>query len=785
MLQARKDILLIQGGVVRGSMINKFRPPDVELGKKDDDHKFKPARRSGFPLRWRRKRILAMILGLIAFSVFMHYTGSSSGEKKSVHANPFAYTPPSRDPAHDSGSRWTEIQEPTGAPPGLRSPSKGEPTPHTFPGPFKFYRLARSLRGAAHTDGYRKINRNVLFAAASLQSAATLIPLACEMGRWNRNWVHVAFLGREDIPLDDILAINGVDREACKVLWHDARPDYSEWSTEERAQASVQSALTHIQSFLHPQVAVVDDEGSEDAFFTAGVRNRTDAFGMPRIEVPVGSSEEYTWMTRLDAGSLSAWHTPTVDILVQVPADSSSVLHLLKSLKEADYAGLGYPRITLDLPPSLDPTVQRVLESFVWPHTHHRNAENQLVLRRRIPNHRASQEAAAIAFAESFFPANRDAHVLVLDPAAVVAPSYFHYIKYALLEYRYSSFGRDDSSSVMGISLELPSMLVDGETPLTPPGKRDMHAAQYTALADLSDKTARGAGVPFAMQAPNAHASLFFGHVWSEWHSFLGERVSMHQQRLGKGKGASRVKLLSETMPSWAEYMLEFMRARGYFLLFPGTTGKEALVSVHGEMVRAPEEFTSSTSKASGDEEDETPKLDLDAPFLRAASGGQQGKLKPPEPPLVRHSQPIHRTLPFDGDLPEVEHLPKLLYNGHKMDPSSIAVVAAKYRRQFMEEVGGCKVPKGKKRKQVQGSARDLFCFGDEGEEEWEDDWLLAGGGKAEDGKTPAAEKAASAGAKTSNLAGKAPAASGTESTPVATPSPTPAAKHAGGVHDI
>jgi hypothetical protein len=778
MLGARKDILLIQGGVVRSSMINKFRPPDVELGKKDDDHRFKPARR-GFPLRWRRKRILLVVLGLVLFSVFMHYTGSSSGEKTSVKANPFAYTPPSRDPAHDSGARWNEITEPTGAPPGMRSPRPGEATPHTFPGAFKFYRLARSLRAAAHTDGYRTTNRNVLFAAASLQSAATLIPLACEMARWNRNWVHVAFLGREDVPLDDILALNGVDREACKVLWHDARPDYSAWSTDERAQASVQSALTHIQSFLHPQVAVVDAAGSEDAFFAAGVRNRTDAFGMSRIEVPEGKSEALMWMTRLDAGSLAAWHIPTVDILVQVPADSSSILHLLKSLKDADYAGLAYPRITLDLPPRLDPSVQRALESFVWPHTRHANSENQLVLRRRIAP-RSSQESAAIAFSESFYSANSDAHLLVLSPAAVVAPSYFHYVTYALLEYRYSSFGRDDSSSAMGVSLELPALLVDGKTPLTPPRMQDMHAAQYTALASFDPDGGRGKeGVPFAMQAPNAHASLFFGDVWSEWHDFLSERVSMHQQRKSTGKGASRVKLVSETLPSWVEYMLEFMRARGYSLLYPATTGREKLVTVHGEMVRAPEEFATQSSSDDKENKEASKHADLDAPFLRAPpASAQQANPKLPEPPLLTHAQPIHSILPFDGDLPEVEHLPKLLYNGHKMDPSSIAVVAAKYRRTFMEEVGGCTVPEGKRRKVVKGSARDLFCFGDEREDEWEDDRVVAGQGPKQ---APVADNAA---AKTSGGVAVAEAQS-TEAVVRGTPTPSPEKKLASGVRDI
>ncbi|KAF3033309.1 DNA-directed RNA polymerase [Didymella heteroderae] len=724
-----------EGGVVRGSMVGKStyarRSIDEELGtglrKKDDDHAFKPARRpngnGSFPLRWRRKRVLLVVLGLVLLSVFMHYTGSSSGDKKSIHANPFSYTAPSRDPRHDAGPSWNEVREPTGAPPGMRAPRRGEATPHAFAGAFKFYRLARSLRGAAHTDGYRRVNRNVVFAMASLQSAATLIPLACEMARWNRNWVHAAFLGREDIPLDHVLAINGVDREACKVLWHDARPDYSEWSTDERAEASVQSALTHVYNFLHPQVAIVDDAASEDAFFTAGVRNRTAALGIPLIEVPQDKSEDYMWTTRLDAGSLSAWHFPTVDILVQVPPDSSSVLHLLKSIKDADYAGLGLPRITLDLPPSLDPTVQRALESFVWP-PHAQPSSNQLVLRRRIAHHRASQESAAIAFLESFYPANRDAHALILSPAAQLSPLYFHYVKYALLEYRYSAYGLDDSSSIMGVSLELPPLLVDGKTALTLPGVKDMHGERYAKMGGDGDE-----GVMFAMQAPNARASLFFGDMWAEWHSFLSQRVSKHEHSVRTGKGASRAKLVSETQPSWAEYMLEMMRARGYSLLYPAPTRKQALISVHNEMHRAPDEFATPDNTDTTDAQAPTPE-DLDAPFLRAASSPAPPATLP-EPPLLRHSQPLHSILPFDGDLPEVQHVPQLLYNGAKLDPSSIAVVAAKYRRDFAESVGGCKIPTGKRRKRVPGSAADLFCFGDEGEEEWEVDWAGAGGAAA------------------------------------------------------
>ncbi|KAF2626762.1 hypothetical protein BU25DRAFT_411296 [Macroventuria anomochaeta] len=536
------------------------------------------------------------------------------------------------------------------------------------------------------------------------------------MSKWNRNWVHAAFLGREDIPLEDVLDINGIDRKKCLAIWHDARPDYTEYSTDERAELSVQSALTHIQSFLHPQVAIMDDALSEDAFFVKGIRNKTETLGMPLIEVPRDKWEDYMWMTRLDAGSLKSWHLPTIDILVQVPPDSSSVLHLLKSIKQADYSGLALPRITLELPTDLDPTVEQSLENFQWPpHKTHPLAGNRLVLRRRIANHRATQEDAAIRFLELFYPNNVDnSHVLLLSPQAQLSPQYFHYISYLLLEYRYSSFAADGIDNVMGVSLELPSLLVDGKTKLAPPTISDMHAERYKKLY------ASTASVPFMMQAPNSHATLFFGDKWAELHSFLGNRVSKHQK---SPKTVSRPKLVSETLPSWTEYMLEVMRARGYFLLYPATTSPSALVAIHNELYRAPEEYAPDPEAGTKD----TPPAPeaLNEPFLRAVSPPPPPP-KNPEHPLVPHSQPLHKILPFDGDLPETEHMPQLLFNGAKMDPSSVAVVAAKYANTFREEVGGCTVPKGKRRKVYVGSAADLFCFGDE-EGEWEDDWALAG----------------------------------------------------------
>ncbi|KAI1527276.1 hypothetical protein PtrCC142_003649 [Pyrenophora tritici-repentis] len=212
-------------------------PGDEELGKKDDDHKYKPARRSGWAIwnhafRWRRRRTLLALAGL--FVVYYYLSHGGADEYREVL---------DRQPRYPLGRPSTNVYQapqtqnydddddgPTGPPPGIHQPKHGESPPHVYTGDIRFYRLAASLRASSSmSEGYEKINRNVLFAMSSLRSVATLLPMACEMSQWNRNHVHVAFMGREDIPVKDLIDINGIDQEKCRVVWHDARPDYTEY----------------------------------------------------------------------------------------------------------------------------------------------------------------------------------------------------------------------------------------------------------------------------------------------------------------------------------------------------------------------------------------------------------------------------------------------------------------------------------------------------------------------------------------------------------------------------
>jgi hypothetical protein len=66
------------------------------------------------------------------------------------------------------------------------------------------------------------VNKNILFAAANLKSAALLLPMACQMGNELRNYVHFALVGGSGIDIDDLRAVNGID-ESCQVIFHGMR----------------------------------------------------------------------------------------------------------------------------------------------------------------------------------------------------------------------------------------------------------------------------------------------------------------------------------------------------------------------------------------------------------------------------------------------------------------------------------------------------------------------------------------------------------------------------------
>ena len=189
---------------------------DEELGKKNDDRR--PNKNNALSSAWsarkipplpRRRRIFYTLIACITLYLFFKNIPPPVEYGSRIPHNRPVY---GRSPKQDLIPETTQE-----APPHAEKPSDAET--HYFEGPIKFRKLAESLRAIARYQGYRDTNDNVLFAASNLKSASEMISFACDMAAWERNTVHIALMGRDDLPVREIQLLNNVDSE-CKIHWH-------------------------------------------------------------------------------------------------------------------------------------------------------------------------------------------------------------------------------------------------------------------------------------------------------------------------------------------------------------------------------------------------------------------------------------------------------------------------------------------------------------------------------------------------------------------------------------
>lgn len=191
---------------------------DEELGKKDDDHK--PAR---LPLRSRlwspaqmttrknaKRLIIALIIGL---GVYLFIRNIPTDVPIRDRRRPFYEQTDEALPFQ----RPPESAKSTPQPESLHEPEKS--IDRNYNGQVRFPSLSASLYAISSTRGGHANNKNVLFAASSLKSVTTLLPIACQMASELRSYVHFVLMSRSAIDIDDLRAINGVD-ESCHVIFH-------------------------------------------------------------------------------------------------------------------------------------------------------------------------------------------------------------------------------------------------------------------------------------------------------------------------------------------------------------------------------------------------------------------------------------------------------------------------------------------------------------------------------------------------------------------------------------
>ena len=204
------------------SWLGRMFTGDEELGKKDDDHRPQsnsaPSSSSTWSVRktspaFRKRRIIYGICALLFIYVFVKNIPDDLGP-----------TPRDFNSLGNQGAKLPEgkVNPPANKPKHPATPSEAEE--HYHDGPIKFYKLASSLHAVARLGGQHESNKNVLFAASSLKSASEILPLACEMARWERNDVHFAIMGRDDMEIQEIKSLNGAVDD-CNVHWHGKKCD--------------------------------------------------------------------------------------------------------------------------------------------------------------------------------------------------------------------------------------------------------------------------------------------------------------------------------------------------------------------------------------------------------------------------------------------------------------------------------------------------------------------------------------------------------------------------------
>ncbi|OQD63879.1 hypothetical protein PENPOL_c008G03005 [Penicillium polonicum] len=642
---------------------------DEEMGKKDDDHR--PSDQSRFLPRQHRamprpRRILFAIIALVLIYEFFKHMPTD------LKPAPDRFDPAVAKLREESLARLSGSDKPPTVPnPDTVLPDSLPPVKvlesnrkeEAYDGMIKFYELTHSLPRYKYSQ--KASSRAVVFAASSLGSVSDILPLACRMAGQRLNYVHFTLMGKEEVSIEGIKEVNRISDSECPMTWHDARPDYAPKSTDDRMRRSVIGGLQNIQTYISPEVLITQGQGWEDSFFWDGVEAYSRENGIPHVALST-ASRDLMWIASLDSEALRSWNRVQIEMVVHAPSESSgSLIRLMQSLDAADYLGSA-PSLTIELPQRVDSQLLQFLQNLGGL----TQLSGRITIRRRIQPHDMDIAESSLRTVESFYPRDPEVtHLLLLSPQTELAPSFYHYLKFAVLNYKQSSRAKHLFSNLIGISLELPSSkpTVDSHS-FTPPPMTVEGNEQFLPS--------------FLWQAPNSNAALYFGDAWAEFHSFMAKRLSTPQSA-----AAPQTKLISEKYPAFMEHMLEMIRAKGYYLLYPSFPGikSSSIATVHNELYQPPEEFGDSNPATPGKESTQV----IHDP-TQPVTGGVSTGLGSVEKPLNRASTIMPLLEQFSSGLPDLDALPLLSYDGEELTAAVYTKQTEEYAKQFRTHYGGC-----------------------------------------------------------------------------------------------
>ncbi|KAI7942826.1 hypothetical protein MJO29_012670 [Puccinia striiformis f. sp. tritici] len=262
--------------------------------------------------------------------------------------------------------------------------------------------------------------------------------------------------------------------------------------------------------------------------------------GLPSDEVMAAD-----WILGLDIQALKQWHKPKVDISVITNDRSSSLSRLLDSLERAAYYGDAV-NLVINMEQTADQRTRKLVEGFEWKH-------GSKTVRKRI-----IQGGLLPAVVESWYPSSAyDSYGVLLEDDVEVSGYFYGWLKFALLEYRYS--GRP-TGSIYGISLYQPQ-----HSELRPEGRRPFHAPVLLAGLGVHPTT-----LPYASQVPCSWGALFFPETWTDFERYLTFRLADKLPGLPLNQPVIPSPIRSNRWPkSWKKYLIEWVYLRGQVMIYP------------------------------------------------------------------------------------------------------------------------------------------------------------------------------------------------------------------------
>ncbi|GAA5832065.1 hypothetical protein JCM11251_002805 [Rhodosporidiobolus azoricus] len=317
-------------------------------------------------------------------------------------------------------------------------------------------------------------------------------------------------------------------------------------------------------------------------------RARPTVVGMRKEEV-----RRAEWMGALEVEALRHWHVPRIDLSV-VSNDRPVSLHrLLSSLQSAYYFGDDVS-LAINLEQTADRLTHRLVDDLRWPHGTV-NLRHRILLGGLMP-----------AIVESWYPTSNDSYGVLLEDDVEVSPLFYGWLKFTILQYRYTLAGRRASSRLFGVSLYQQKNIE-----LRPEGRQPFDAHQLFADLSLHPTT------PYLSQIPCSWGAAYFPEVWREFHTYLSLRLSELALPISEPIIPA---IRSNRWPrSWKKYFNELVFLRGYSSLYPNFPEFESLSTNHLE--KGAHVHTSQVEEKKKSLF-EVPLLDGDASLVESLPGG-------------------------------------------------------------------------------------------------------------------------------------------------------------------